>query len=392
MASRAFRLPNIEELNKDQERVRLLPPDGCYLVVGGPGTGKSVVALLRARRLHRASGSRGYVFLAYNRLLLEASRELSGGGINAEAWIGWFKRVFEAMLNQPCPEGANRWDLRWKDIEQAIAEVGELPDAAPPHLIIDEGQDMPPDFYKALTGLGFEHFFVVADQNQRITEQHSKLSEIEDLLAIDPADRIELQINYRNPYQVGLLARHLAPDDPASPRPELPPDTRSTRTPVMIPYGPGTRYDFSRLVDSLLKAADRDPERLIGVVTPDNATRNAWVEALRNQPAILDHGRPRVVTYASGERGGDHRLSVGGIFVLNAQSVKGLEFDTVVLADIHRYRVYGDRPEHLEDLRRRFYVMVSRARERVFLLRRADLDCPAEPILPEDTGLLERWS
>ena len=64
MASRAFRLPNIEELNKDQERVRLLPPEGCYLVVGGPGTGKSVVALLRARRLHRASGSRGYVFLS----------------------------------------------------------------------------------------------------------------------------------------------------------------------------------------------------------------------------------------------------------------------------------------------------------------------------------------
>ena len=392
MASRAFRLPNIEELNKDQERVRLLPPEGCYLIVGGPGTGKSVVALLRARRLHRTGGPRGYVFLVYNRLLLEASRELCVDGLTAEAWISWFKRLFEAMLHQPCPEGAKRWDLRWKDIEQAIAEAGELPDAAPPHLIIDEGQDMPPHFYKALTELGFEHFFVVADQNQRITEQHSKLSEIEELLAIEPADRIELRINYRNPYQVGLLARHLAPDDPASPPPDLPPDTRSTRTPLLVEYGPGTRLDFTGLVDRLLKAADRNPERLIGVVTPDDATRLSWVEALRSQTATLDHGRPRVVTYASKEWGGDHRLSVGGIFVLNAQSVKGLEFDTVVLADIHRYHVRGDRPEHLEDLRRRFYVMVSRARERVILLRRADLDCPAERILPADTGLLERWS
>ena len=127
----------------------------------------------------------------------------------------------------------------------------------------------------------------------------------------------------------------------------------------MVPYGPDNRIDFSGLVDRLLKAADRDPERVIGVVTLDNATRNAWVEALRNQPAILDHGRPRVVTYVSGEREGDHRLSVGGIFVLNAQSVKGLELNTGCWRTSTATGCTATDPSTSRASRRRFYVMVA---------------------------------
>ncbi len=38
-------------LNKDQDAALALPLEGQHLIIGGPGTGKSVVALLRARRL-----------------------------------------------------------------------------------------------------------------------------------------------------------------------------------------------------------------------------------------------------------------------------------------------------------------------------------------------------
>jgi len=47
VAKRAWALPDIQELSKEQERARLLPMAGCHLIVGGPGTGKSVLALLR---------------------------------------------------------------------------------------------------------------------------------------------------------------------------------------------------------------------------------------------------------------------------------------------------------------------------------------------------------
>jgi len=53
MAGRRFELPGIHELSKDQERARRLSQDGRCLIVGGPGTGKTIIALLRARRYQR---------------------------------------------------------------------------------------------------------------------------------------------------------------------------------------------------------------------------------------------------------------------------------------------------------------------------------------------------
>ena len=81
---------------------------------------------------------------------------------------------------------------------------------------------MPPQFYRSLVALGFERFFVAADQNQQITEQHSSRRDIETELAIDTADVIELTRNYRNASPVAKLARAFYTGDPASPPVELP--------------------------------------------------------------------------------------------------------------------------------------------------------------------------
>ena len=398
MSERRFVLPNIEDLSKEQERVRLLPKEGCHLIVGGPGTGKSVIALLRARRHHRASsgassGPQNYGFLVYNRLLLEASRELMSGEVNAHPWIGWFRSVFKSALKHHCPVIDGRaFALDWKAIGDAIAAATALPAPGTPFLVIDEGQDMPPSFYHALAELGFEHFFVVADQNQQITDDHSTVRDIANALAIDPQDRIELAENYRNAYPVARLALAFCVEDPASPCTRLPSPERSATTPILVDYGPGCRWGYEEVITRILKAADRDPSRLFGIITPDNETRVHWLGALRDCPVELDHGRPRIVTYAVGDDQGDHRFGEGGLFVINAQSAKGLEFDSVVLADIDRYRCRTDDKRKLDDLRRRFYVMVSRARERVVMLRQAGRPCPVEAILPTDPDVLRRWS
>jgi hypothetical protein len=397
MAARRFALPAIDDLTKEQERARLLPKEGCHLIVGGPGTGKSVIALLRARRLHRAavnrrSGPQEYVFLAYNKLLIAASRELMGGQVHAQTWIAWFKSVYRSAMRAYCPtRDGQAFYLDWEAIDEGISAAGEL---APPtlrYLVIDEGQDMPTGFYQALAQLGFEHFFVVADQNQQITDQHSKISQIADALDVDPAERIELRLNHRNPYPVARLASAFCVGDPASPCTELPAPGRSATTPVLLEYGAGCPLGFQDVVVRLLKAADRDPARLFGLITPDNETRRRWLGALHTTPVKLDHGHPRIVTYASGEDQGDLRFSEGGIFVINAQSSKGLEFDRVVLADINLYRCNPEDKHQMDDLKRRFYVMVSRAKERVVLLRQADHPCPIERILPLDQNILQRW-
>ena len=58
-SKREFKLPSVEELDKKQDVILRLPEDGIFLVTGGPGTGKSVVSLIRRNRVKK---SKNYIF------------------------------------------------------------------------------------------------------------------------------------------------------------------------------------------------------------------------------------------------------------------------------------------------------------------------------------------
>ena len=98
------------------------------------------------------------------------------------------------------------------------------------------------------------------------------------------------------------------------------------------------RQKLDVLCRGILALADRDPRQLIGVIAPNNDVRHRYFETLRTVDVALDHPRPRVETFH-----GAHRPEVafdeGGVMVINAQACKGLEFDTVCLADVDEHRV-----------------------------------------------------
>jgi hypothetical protein len=385
MTDREFNLPGIQDLSKDQMDARALPKKGQHLIIGGPGTGKSVLALLRSRRHQEAKED--YVFLVYNKLLNQASRQLFGKELNSQQWQRWFMNVFKAETGKAlprCPPGQNGWqEIDWIQASEIIADKQCDEDVKRPFLIIDEGQDMPPDFYLALTNLGFENFYVVADQNQQIVPGHnSRTSEIQDVLGIAPVAVIELQDNFRNTYPVARLAREFYTGDPASPPPELPKRPSKIR-PLLYEYGTNK---FDRIIERILKNADVNPTKLYGVITPNNAVCERYYQKLTSTISNFDNGSPRIETYRSGA---DSNLSFnkGGIMVINAQSCKGLEFDTVFLADINSF--YFD-ANNLNQTKRLFYVMVARAKERVIMLKEADKYCPVEAILPQDNEIMER--
>jgi DNA helicase IV len=382
---RQFALPGIHELTKDQEEARSLPMNGQHLVIGGPGTGKSVVALLRAQRCAREGIP--YVFLIYNRLLEQASRVLYRG-VEAFTWDRWFRRTIAEYSGKQCPLLTANPPNSYKQIDwQGIKELEliTLSDKQPPpHVVIDEGQDMPPDFYQALIDLGFVNIYVVADQNQQIvTGKCSSRREIERRLAIDP-DRVkELKTNHRNSHQIARLARHFYTGDPASPPPVLPDVRKSVKVPEMFSYAPDS---FPQILSRILKYWDHRPGHLLGIITPDNGVRSRYVEGLMNCGVTLDHPKPDIQTYLSGERKELH-FDQGGIMVINAQSCKGLEFDAVFIADIECFHYRTNDPDVAKRL---FYVMVARARRGVIMLRQAGSHCPIDPILPNDPEILER--
>ena len=383
MAKRRFELPGVQDLSKEQEAARALPKEGQHLIVGGPGTGKTVLALIRVRR-HARDRDR-HVFLVHNHLLHRSSVQLAGETLSSATWERWFAEKFREIIGRLLPRehtdtpGGYR-AVNWTAVLDHVKRVTPLKDT--PYLVIDEGQDMPPEFYRSLVHLGFERLFVAADQNQQITDAHSSREDIETELGIETKDVIELTYNYRNSAPVAKLAHAFRTGDPASPAPGLP--ERRGVPAWLFDYPPES---VGEICQRIVLLSDRDPTRLVGVLAPNNTVRQRYLDGLRAvERDILDHDLPNIETFY-GDHRPDVRFDEGGILVINAQACKGLEFDIAVLADIDQHYYRPDDPEPTKKL---FYVMVARAQEQVILLRRSGVDSRIEEILPDNPELLRR--
>ena len=382
MAKRRLELPGIQDLSKEQEAARALPGEGQHLIVDGPGTGKSVLALLRAKR--HVGAREEYLFLVFNHLLDRASRQLVDDDLVSRTWIGWFLDMFENTTGECAPRMApndNGYrDIDWKGVTEIVRRLPESKAGRRSFLVIDEGQDMPREFYDTLVDLGFDRFFVVADQNQQITDANSSRNDIENCLSIETDKVIELRQNYRNHYRVARLADEFRTTDPASPPPQIPEPARGY-VPLLYYYA-GDNLDA--VARGILRLVDRDPRQLIGVITPKNSVRERYLRSLQSVSLPLDNPRSPIATFHKENRA-DVAFNEGGILVINAQACKGLEFDTVVLADIDEHYVRRSDPDVAKRL---FYVMVARARERVFMFMKRGKGGEIENILPKDRDVL----
>lgn len=381
MAKRKFELPSYSDLNKGQDRVLRLPMNGQYLVVGAPGTGKSVVALLRTLKLQKKKSD--YIFLVYNKVLEVFIKQLVADSINSKTYISWFLASVRESLQKNIP----MLDNYKPDYDEILTQLRQLKlKENPCYIVIDEGQDMPAKFYETLIEMQIANFFVVADFNQQITDTNSNRMDLTNILALELNEVVELKENFRNSYDIAKFANYFY-TDPSSPAPELPPKSKiSIKTPILYEYDTSK---FGKVIRGIIRKADFNSKWLVGVFTPNNKVREKYYEelnkALKSQNLKLDNKPPSVSTYKSGDKI-DLDFSQGGIVVLNAQSVKGLEFDIVFIADINDFRLYD-----VEVIKKRFYVMVSRAITQVILLQQKNIECQVARILPKDSNILTRY-
>lgn len=376
MGKRKFKLPGIDDLNKDQDRVLRLPEDGQFLVVGGPGTGKSVVALLRALKYQK---NNNYVFLVYNHVLHSSTNQLIDIRLKSLTIKSWFYKLQYRWTKENMPQKEN-YKPNYTEVIRKFdnLEIKENP----LHIIIDEGQDMPVKFYESLIACGYENFFIVADQNQQITDEHSSRQELTDILGLEVANVIELKENYRNSHPIGLLSSSFF-TDPSSPLPELPLKSKaSLGIPTLFIYD--NYEDCGKLI---LREADRDDRNLIGVVVANDALRDTYAKTLQEIDIKLDNPKAIISTYSSKNK---EQVNIdfgsGGIVILNDKSIKGLEFDIVFIV-IDGFNIHNN---DSDSMKKRFYVMSSRAIKKLVFFKSEDYKGGVEDILPTDENILKR--
>ena len=205
-------------------------------------------------------------------------------------------------------------------------------------------------------------------------------------MGLEFKDVIELTQNWRNSYDIALLARHFY-TDPSSDPPNLPSENnKSIKSPILFEY---LEEDKTKMLATIIRKFDLNPSYLIGVIVPNNKVLEYYLNGLNELIGLnsinLDNPPPNISSYRSGTKV-NINFGEGGIVVLNSQSVKGLEFDVVFIADINEFRI---RNNDLDAIKKSFYVMISRAIRQVILLKRKGATCDVDSILPIDQGLLK---
>ncbi|WP_230657367.1 AAA family ATPase [Psychrobacter sp. I-STPA10] len=370
MAKRIYKLPRQDQLTKEQRKILRLPEQGDYLIVGAPGTGKSVVALMRLQNLVKTQNVH---FLTFNHVLNHANKCLVDEKLqdNMHTAMSWFYSLYWENCQVFVPEEDNYqpdYDAVMQDFQSKKLELSDH------SLIIDEGQDLPPQWYEAVDSLNINNFFIVADQNQQITEQNSSREDIEICLGLDSDEVIELKENWRNTMPIALFCNYFYTDK-GSPKPVIP-NRPSINIPILYEY-----EKLDSVKEQILREYHFDPSKLIGVFVATDAKREDWVRRLANDNQPRNNPSPVITTYSSSQKGDVHiDFSQGGIVVLSDKSVKGIEFDVVFI----QTDGFNNKSGSEERLKKRLYVMSSRAKEKLYLFKSHIYNSILEEILPPE--------
>jgi DNA helicase-2/ATP-dependent DNA helicase PcrA len=280
------------------------------------------------------------------------------------------------LWHEPPVADGKRDGIDWAGVAKHILDHEEcIPDKTLElgTLLIDEGQDFPPGFYKTLRqisalatarGKRISHpprCFVLADENQQITEENSTLQQIAETLRITKDNRYLLLDNFRNSKEIAELARAFFADVGVLPR--LP--ARSSERPILSLVG-----NHADVVERIKVWFINNPGKEVGVLVFDDSTRSSMTDALKQSLGRMRGRNITIQTYSWKTRHENKAQDLlfdapDVVTVLNMQSCKGLEFDAVFVVDVHQAQIGTYGPDRFK---MQMFVAVSRAREWVNLI------------------------
>jgi len=367
-----LKFPIWEELSKDEQvPIYNLSLDKNYVITGGPGTGKTVLAIHRAARLKDEVGEGKVKFLVFNKPLmlylkrvleetqLKVEDENDSFDVDVQTWHSWFYGFYSRFMNSPVPQKRD-YEPDWNRIMNDSRFVRLINETTLwDHLIIDEAQDFPLELLEILKRLS-KNVTIFADPNQSILSNDTNIAEI--LRIFEAGERrFYLTRNYRNTFEIYNVGKVFYTGEPSN-LPGQP--IRTGNKPRII------AYENEEVVYKRIKNyAENNPTSNIGIILYD--FKNAK-DFFNNLKKYIDKKICKVMLYRHSRNIEDYfNFDEPGIKIIYNWVMKGLEFDTVFLPRLTDIDFILKDP--LDPLKiNQIYVATTRAKNDVFYFYEKD--------------------
>jgi hypothetical protein len=379
-AVRPLEIPDLIKVMDGQQEQLARSLGGEHRIIHGvAGSGKTMILGFRAMQLAREM-SKPILVLCYNKTLAARLEQLIGErGLGDKVQVYNFHKWCRKMLvayNEPLPAGSGKAFV--EALPPAViagVDRGQIPRAQYGAVLIDEGHDFEPDWYKLIVQMidpETNSLLVLYDDAQNIYGNPNRRKISWKSLGVQAQGRTTiLKLNYRNTLEILSVARAFAKDLLASRIDEDDGDG----VPLIAPESAGrrgavpelVRTDTARAQMDVLIARLRD-EHAHGRPYSDMAViyRNQWEgDKLHEVLRKLD------IPSRLADNAGKQTLFVveDSVKLVTMHSSKGLEFPFVIIPGIGGLPKEG---QSEADEARLLYVAMTRATEHLLLIHHDD--------------------
>ena len=368
-------LPAFRDLSDEQTRAITESLEGCSLIYGPAGSGKTAVTVYRAKTL-LDQGKSFQVFL-FTQVLLRfistAAKALDFPTGRVESFYKWVWQTHKELIGTPPGNGGE--EKFSASVDALIQYFQAHPENKPKYeyILIDEGQDFKLNVSQLLHMLS-DNIFVAGDTSQSL---YVDITDWHQLSEWWKAEQSSILIkNYRNPKTVANIAAVFLNASPIEQVQflESVQDRPSEAKPVW--YQVDSAEEQTQKIKALVDQA-RGATR-IGILFKE------WEQLEREKSRLEAQGVALQVAYSNTHqrRASYDFENTSAPILTTIHSAKGLEFDWVILPDLTTE--VWDKTTNDSQQRRLFFVALTRAKSNLYLISQKEQECMYLKEIPSD--------
>lgn len=329
-----------EELTAEQGRAVELNPREHRLILGSPGSGKTIVLLHRARHLADEFGvlPKRYRIFVFTRALKAyirtALQDLDLPDDCVTTFDAWCLEFYRAHIDSRTPWDAEKKQVDFGAIHQAVWEKTRTltgPERLFDFVLVDEGQDLDVRSFEILKAVA-QHVTVFMDHKQQLYETGADEQGILNALGLRRCNLTLLEAYRCSPYIVRVAASFIRdPVEREAFMRQHPPIKTARQTPLLY-LASNADDEREHLIEMVRNRIDKNDR--MAILFPTKRHVYGYARGLQEaglEVEVPGKARRRGSRSASGPELPDIDFSTPLPKLMPYPSAKGLTFDTILM-------------------------------------------------------------